>query len=190
MRGNCSGLNRTKISLPHIARSRPIPPAIRASTKLSVRSCLIRRFLPAPSAARIAISRVRAVARASSRFATFTQAISKTNPTAIIMTKSAGRIVRVIRSCSATTCAPQYLSVSGYCLASEVVITSRAAWACGTVTRGLSRAMLRRKWAPRCSPKEGTPSDDSNKGAIVVHRVDVWRWSGYRKLAGMTPTTV
>ena len=55
---------------------------------LSVRSC--RKSLPeaAPRASRMLISFVRPVARARRRLATFAQAISKTNPTAIINTNS------------------------------------------------------------------------------------------------------
>ena len=41
-----------------------------------------------------------------------------------------------------------------------------------------------------CNTYQVNSDNDSTKGAIVVHRVDVWRWSGYWKLAGMTPTTV
>ena len=67
---------------------------------------------------RIAISRPRVVARARSRFATFTHAISSTSPTAAISMSSAGRIDRVSCSRSASSCTPKYLFVSGYCLAS------------------------------------------------------------------------
>ena len=50
-----------------------------ASTRLSARSCRTSRACEAPTARRIAISRVRAVERTSSRLATFAQPISSTN---------------------------------------------------------------------------------------------------------------
>ena len=56
-------------------------PAIE-STRLSTMSWRTSRQRPAPSAARMPTSRSRAVARASSRFATFAHAISSTMPTA------------------------------------------------------------------------------------------------------------
>ena len=50
------------------------------STMLSVSTWLMMRPREPPSAARIAISRLRPVARTSSRFATFAQAISRHEP--------------------------------------------------------------------------------------------------------------
>ena len=66
-----------------IAAPTPMPsvPPRTASTRLSVSSCLMMRPRAAPSADRTAISRVRAVARASSRLATFAQHRSSTKPT-------------------------------------------------------------------------------------------------------------
>ena len=52
----------------------------------------------APTARRTAISRRRAVPRASIRFATFAQTISNTAPTAIVSTRSAGRLAATICS--------------------------------------------------------------------------------------------
>ena len=57
------------------------PPA-NASIRLSVSNCRITRNRDAPSAVRIAISFCRVAALASSKFATFAQAISKTKLTA------------------------------------------------------------------------------------------------------------
>ena len=62
-------------------RAMPSAPPIRDSITLSVSNCRMMRRRPAPSAARTASSRVRAVARARSKFATFPQQISSTNPT-------------------------------------------------------------------------------------------------------------
>ena len=55
---------------------------------------------PAPRAARVAVSRARVADRASSRFVTFTQATSSTNPTALHSTSNAGRASPTTRSSS------------------------------------------------------------------------------------------
>ena len=60
---------------------RAMPPMADSST-LSVSSWRTMRPRPAPMAERMAISRERPVARASSRLATLAQAISSTQPTA------------------------------------------------------------------------------------------------------------
>ena len=59
----------------------PSTPPIAASTRLSVTNCRATRQRPAPSAERSDSSRIRTVARASSRFATLAQQISRTKPT-------------------------------------------------------------------------------------------------------------
>ncbi len=56
------------------------------------------RRLPAPSAARTAISRLRPVKRASARFATFEHAIRRTNPAAPNSTHNAARTRPNVRS--------------------------------------------------------------------------------------------
>ena len=58
----------------------PSAPPISDSTTLSVSSCRMMRRRPAPSAERTASSRVRAVARASSRFATLRAADQQHEP--------------------------------------------------------------------------------------------------------------
>ena len=62
----------------HMPSTTPIPPPISASITLSVIICRISRERRAPNAVRMAISRSRAVARTSTRLATFTQASSST----------------------------------------------------------------------------------------------------------------
>ena len=59
----------------------PMIPPIAARTRLSVSSWRTTRPRPAPRAERIASSRPRAVARASSRLATLAQQMSSTKPT-------------------------------------------------------------------------------------------------------------
>ena len=77
------GMAAISIPVPHQASRSPSPAPKKASMTLSVSSCEARRLLPAPSAARIANSLLRPVARTMSRLATFAQAISSsTNPTA------------------------------------------------------------------------------------------------------------
>ena len=69
-------------SPPHAAKAPSAAPPI-ASTRLSASRSRISLAWPAPSTARRANSFSRAVARASIKFATFTQAISSSNPTAV-----------------------------------------------------------------------------------------------------------
>jgi hypothetical protein len=78
--GSSSGIDATVASIHHTAISTPSAPPMSASTTLSASICRTRRQRPAPSAMRTAISRWRAVARASSRLATFAQAMSSTKP--------------------------------------------------------------------------------------------------------------
>ena len=102
-RGRLAGLSCTSASTPHTATSSPSAPPTAASSTLSVSSCRTRRARPAPSARRIAISRCRTDERASSRFATFAQAMSSTQPTAASSVSSAGRTSPTRSSCSGIT---------------------------------------------------------------------------------------
>ena len=70
--------------MPTTARPRPSGAETAPSTTLSVSSWRTIRARPAPIAARTEISRLRAVARASSRLATLAQAMSSTKVTAPI----------------------------------------------------------------------------------------------------------
>ena len=81
----------TSRSRPAAASPRPITPPMIASSVLSVSSWRTSRPRPAPSAARIASSRLRRSMRESIRFATLAQAISSTQPTAPSSTRSVGR---------------------------------------------------------------------------------------------------
>ena len=75
------GQQRCEKRIPHTANSTPAPPPRSASSTLSVSNCLTMRIRLAPTLRRSAISRLRAAARASSRFATFAQASARINPT-------------------------------------------------------------------------------------------------------------
>ena len=90
-----------------ISQRRPAPaiamprmPPMMASRTLSVISWRTSRLGAAPSAARIAISVRRAAPRASSRFVTLTQAMTRTSVTAASTATSAGRTPAVTSSCS------------------------------------------------------------------------------------------
>ena len=71
------------------------------------------RRRPAPSADRIAISRLRSVARASSRFATLAHAIRSTKPTAPSRISSAVRTSLTTVSLKGTAVALSFESISG-----------------------------------------------------------------------------
>ncbi len=102
----------------------------------------MRRLRRAPRAIRTAISLCRSAARASSRFATFAQAISRTNATAPRRSMSAGRRSptndleqRLERSCSARA------FEFGYCSARRLAMPTTSARACSTLTPGFRRPM-------------------------------------------------
>ena len=80
-------------------------PAIESS-KASVMNCRTRRRGVAPSAPRTAISRLRLSDRTSSRLATFTQAISRSNPAPPSSVSKIGRTCPSISSESGWTVAP------------------------------------------------------------------------------------
>ena len=81
-RGRLSGIKCSRNFRAQKRTAKPVMPPSTKSSKLSVRSWRMRRVLAAPNAWRTAISRPRALARASSRLATLTQLISRTRPTA------------------------------------------------------------------------------------------------------------
>jgi hypothetical protein len=97
-RGKFAGFNETNRSRLQMARTKPTAPPSTARTMLSVRSSRMTRDRLAPSAPRMAISLCRAAARASSKFAMFAQAISKTKATAARSTISIGRTSPIICS--------------------------------------------------------------------------------------------
>ena len=79
-RGSSPEANPTSMRLPQIATTTLNAPAATDNSALSVSSWRQRRQRPAPIDIRTAISLRRAAARASSRVATFTHAISSTSP--------------------------------------------------------------------------------------------------------------
>ena len=73
------------------ASASPATAPARPMTALSISSCRAMRDREAPSAARTLISAWRRVARASSRLATFAQAMSSTKLTAVSRVNAASR---------------------------------------------------------------------------------------------------
>ena len=131
----------TSARTPHQASSSPNAPPRAASVTLSVSIWRISRARVAPTAARMAISRSRTVARASSRLATFTHAISSTKPTAPARISRVGRALPTRSSCSGLSWMRQFLS-SGYCASRLPAMTFISACACSSVTPGLSLATV------------------------------------------------
>ena len=97
------------------------------------------RQRPPPTAARTAISRSRTDALASSRFATFTQAMSSTKSTAPNNTSNVVRDRPTISSWSDSTAIRKLWFVSGNSRASRLAITLKSAAAWLGRTPGLSR---------------------------------------------------
>ena len=110
-----------------------------ASSTLSVSSCRATRPRVAPSAVRIASSRRRALARASSRLATLAHAMRSTNPTAPSSTRSGVRTSPVRFSRSETALMPRSLSSVGYSRARAAAMPSSSACACFSDVPALSR---------------------------------------------------
>src|SRR5437867_10279182 len=110
-----------------ICNHTPKAPLTSESTRLSVSSCRASLPRPAPSAPRTAISCRRLVARASNKFATFAEAISKTSPTAPNMIhrwllKSPTR-----SSLMGVTIASTFLLLSGNCFSNRSAIVRKSA---------------------------------------------------------------
>ena len=80
-RGSTPAAQARSAITPSHATSTPTVPASSDTTRFSVSACRTRRVRLAPSAVRSENSLLRTVTRASVRFATFAQAISRTNPT-------------------------------------------------------------------------------------------------------------
>ena len=125
----------------HSASSKPRAHAIPLRRMLSVNSWRAIRSLFAPNENRMAISRRRAVARASRRFATFAQAIKSKNPTAPNRTKSVGRMFPTVASFKATTFDVHPVFVPGYSCSSRLEIATISACAWSMLAPGFSRAI-------------------------------------------------
>ncbi len=147
---------------------------------LSVRSWRSSRPWPAPRAVRTANSASRAATRARSRFATLTQAMSRTRPTAPRSTSRGRRTSPTVACWRETAVPPSPSSASGYCFARRSAIVATSCRARSTETPGLRRPMTRRYQAPRLFVRN---TSSYSRGA---HASVPW---GYAKLGGATPTT-
>ena len=138
--GMSAGMAAVSAESAHCPRTSPATPPRAQRTRLSVTSCRTRRPRPAPSAVRIANSRIRVRARDSVRLATLTQAMKRRRATPAISSRSCGRTSVTRSSCSGETVIPQptFLPARSFC--SVAAMTSISARACSTVTPGLSRA--------------------------------------------------
>ena len=109
------GRNAFSESMLQIATTNPARPPRTLSKVLSPSNCSIIRQRPAPSAARILISRLRESERASNRFATLTQATSSTQPAIAHNISNAECVLPIMALTSGMTFAPVYSFESGYC---------------------------------------------------------------------------
>jgi hypothetical protein len=102
-RGRSAGIDAMSSDCVHIAARTPAEPPMATRTRFSVSSCRINRPRPAPSASRIEISRWRVDARASSRFATFAQPMSRMSATAAENANKRGCTFPTTIDCSGST---------------------------------------------------------------------------------------
>jgi hypothetical protein len=122
------------------------------SSRLSVKNCCTSRPRLAPSAARMAVSARRRVARANSRFATFEHAISRTSTTAPSSSHRVDSTFPTSASFNENTRPPRPAFVSGNSLASRCMMASTSVCAAARVAPGSSRPKTSRKFAPREAP--------------------------------------
>ena len=126
------------------ATKSPATPPTADRTMLSVRSCRISRLRPAPNAVRIPTSRPRIEARARSRLARFTQAISNTKPTAPIsrppaMVNPSRWLIPIAESVSGTSEIVRFSLSFGNCSSNRLAMVLRAASASPISRPGLIR---------------------------------------------------
>jgi hypothetical protein len=134
------------VCIPQAASSNPIPPPASPSRILSVSTWRMTRGRLAPSAIRMANSRLRADDLAIRRLATFTQTIRSTKPTAARSTSRNGRTLPTICSFKGRMLALMPWSASGKAVAKFLVTSAISARACAIVTPGLSRPI---PWIPK-----------------------------------------
>ncbi len=106
MRGSPAGLTASSARTPAKPNASPSTPPAIASIMLSVKSWRTIRVRLAPSAARMANSRLRPVARTSSRLATLAHAINSTNATAPSRISNDRRESATIESRNSSTANP------------------------------------------------------------------------------------
>jgi hypothetical protein len=125
---------------PAVATNRPNAPPVTDSASDSIVSCRNSRRRDAPNACRTVNSWRRAVLRASSRLATFAQAMSSTNPAPPNSSRTIGRISPTIWSRSPITAASTIQVPSPYRARSRLAMPLASALALSRVTPGARRA--------------------------------------------------
>ncbi len=138
--GSVLGRTALRRSTPQTAKHTPSAPPARLSSRLSLRICAIRRPRRAPNAARIPISLLRPVTRASNRLATFTHASSSSSPTAPRSNSNAGRMYSKSACFIPTTDTSQPASL-GVCRSMRRATALNSDCAPAIVTPGFRRAM-------------------------------------------------
>ena len=173
MRGTFGGrIDMDVCRLAHASIS-PAAQPIPVSTRLSVKNCRINRPRLAPSAARMAVSALRRVARAKSRLATFEHAISKTSATAPSSSHRVDWTSPKTASVSDSTLPPRPAFVSGNSFSSRCMMASIWVWAVVRVAPGLSRANTSKKFAARDAPASTSVSgSQSSRAAFLVRPAD------------------
>ena len=114
-RGKESGAAATKVEVPQSASNTPRAPPKNDSKTLSVRNCRNSLARDAPTASRMASSRVRADPFASKRFATLLQAMRSNRPTAASRISKGSRTSPTTHSRMGTRLAQFFALVSGNC---------------------------------------------------------------------------
>ncbi len=176
-------------SIPQIARSSPAKPPKAPSKALSTSSCLTICQRPAPSAARMPISLLRDSERASSRFATLTQATSRTQPAIAHNISKAECALPTIALSSGKTFAPCLISNR------DIADASPRQWCrCSPAPVESKRPVLtarctERKSLSRCSVIGVEPSLVSRKSDIEVQSSGGTEVIGKVNRGGITPIT-
>ena len=130
---------RAALQRPRSRARRPNPAPATVRTRDSTMNLRATRAGPAPRARRKADSRSRESARASMRFATFTQATSSSAPDATSRTVNAARTLPASCSITGRTEASTMLAPSPYCCLSRSAIALRSCWAAATDTSSRKR---------------------------------------------------
>ena len=130
----------SRASIAKTARAAPRAPPRTARMTLSARKRLKSRPRPEPRALRIATSRSRAAERASSRLATFAQAMRRTKRTAACRTQSATLSSPTYMSSRGWARAPRPAFVSGYRSSKRRMIAASSACAVARLAPGASLA--------------------------------------------------
>ena len=133
-----SGTSVSRNRMTGIASASPAMAPSPASTRLSIRNCVINRPRPAPSAARTATSRRRTAPRDISRFARLTHAISRIAADAPSSTISDVCVLPASSSRNGVTTAER--GRGRCCAVTRRLNAAIASRACSSVTPGLSRA--------------------------------------------------